>query len=145
MSNLGNKQIMAQNIRYYMNKRNITQTEICNTLGFKMPTFSDWVNAKTYPRIDKIELMANYFGISKADLVEERTAEPNTPKIMTFFDQLNDLGKHEATKRVEELTYLPQYQSSSIHSEINAAHADDYMGASDELKLEEERMLDEDF
>lgn len=145
MSNLGNKQIMAQNIRYYMNKRNITQTEICNTLGFKMPTFSDWVNAKTYPRIDKIELMANYFGISKADLVEERTAEPNTPKIMTFYDQLNDLGKHEATKRVEELTYLPQYQSSSIHSEINAAHADDYMGASDELKLEEERMLDEDF
>lgn len=145
MSNLGNKQIMAQNIRYYMNKRNITQTEICNTLGFKMPTFSDWVNAKTYPRIDKIELMANYFGISKADLVEEHTAEPNTPKIMTFYDQLNDLGKHEATKRVEELTYLPQYQSSSIHSEINAAHADDYMGASDELKLEEERMLDEDF
>jgi len=38
-----------------------------------MPTFSDWVNAKTYPRIDKIELMANYFGISKADLVEERS------------------------------------------------------------------------
>ena len=145
MSNLGNKQIMAQNIRYYMNKRNITQTEICNTLGFKMPTFSDWVNAKTYPRIDKIELMANYFGISKADLVEERTAEPNTPKIMAFYDQLNDLGKHEATKRVEELTYLPQYKSSSIHSEINAAHADDYMGASDELKLKEERMLDEDF
>lgn len=145
MSNLGNKQIMAQNIRYYMNKRNITQTEICNTLGFKMPTFSDWVNAKTYPRIDKIELMANYFGISKADLVEEHTAEPNTPKIMTFYDQLNNLGKHEATKRVEELTYLPQYQSSSIHSEINAAHADDYMGASDELKLKEERMLDEDF
>ncbi len=38
-----------------------------------MPTFSDWVNAKTYPRIDKIELMANYFGISKSDLVEDRS------------------------------------------------------------------------
>ena len=53
---------------------NVTQTEICNTLGIKMPTFSDWVNAKTYPRIDKIELMANYFGISKADLVEEHSS-----------------------------------------------------------------------
>lgn len=73
MSNLGNKQIMAKNIRYYMDKHSITQTEICNTLGIKMPTFSDWVNAKTYPRIDKIELMANYFGISKSDLVEERS------------------------------------------------------------------------
>lgn len=73
MSNLGNKKIMANNIRYYMNINNVTQTELCNTLGFKMPTFSDWVNAKTYPRIDKIELMANYFGISKSDLVEEQS------------------------------------------------------------------------
>lgn len=70
-NDLGNKEIMAKNIRYYMNKHSVSQTEICNTLGFKMPTFSDWVNAKTYPRIDKIELMANYFGISKADLVED--------------------------------------------------------------------------
>ena len=73
MSNLGNKEIMANNIRYYMNINNVTQTELCNTLGFKMPTFSDWVNAKTYPRIDKIELMAIYFGISKSDLVEEQS------------------------------------------------------------------------
>lgn len=74
---------MAKNIRYYMNKHSVSQTELCNTLGFKMPTFSDWVNAKTYPRIDKIELMANYFGISKADLVEdhdEYTGKPSTPK-----------------------------------------------------------------
>ena len=73
MSDLGNKEIMAKNIRYYMKVFNVTQTEICNTLGIKMPTFSDWVNAKTYPRIDKIELMANYFGISKSDLVEARS------------------------------------------------------------------------
>lgn len=74
MSNLGNKKIMAKNIRYYMEKNSLSQTDICNTLGIKMPTFSDWVNAKTYPRIDKIELMANYFGISKSDLVEEHLA-----------------------------------------------------------------------
>jgi len=74
MSGLGNKEIMAKNIRHYMNTFNVTQTEICNTLGIKMPTFSDWVNAKSYPRIDKIELLANYFDISKADLVEERSS-----------------------------------------------------------------------
>ena len=73
MSNLGNKKIMAKNIRYYMEKNSLSQTDICNTLGIKMPTFSDWVNAKTYPRIDKIELMANYFGISKSDLVEDHS------------------------------------------------------------------------
>lgn len=72
MSTLGNKEIMAQNIRYYLKRYGKTQKEICKDLGFKEMTFSDWVNAKTYPRIDKIEKMANYFHIQKADLVEEK-------------------------------------------------------------------------
>lgn len=72
MSNLGNKEIMAKNIKYQMDKNGIRPTDICGILKIPMPTFSDWINAKTYPRIDKIELMANYFGIEKSDLVEDK-------------------------------------------------------------------------
>lgn len=74
MSGLGNKRIMADNIRYYLQLNDISQKDICDALGFKVNTFSDWVNAKTYPRIDKIEMMANYFGIQKSDLIEEKKA-----------------------------------------------------------------------
>lgn len=76
-NNLGNKETMAKNIKYYMEKNNVNSLELCRVLGVPQSTFSYWLNAKTYPRIDKIEKMANYFGISKADLVEdmrERTA-----------------------------------------------------------------------
>ncbi len=72
MGNLGNKEIMAKNIRHYMEKYNKTRQEMCDALGVKYTTFTDWVKGNSYPRIDKIELMANYFGISKADLVEDR-------------------------------------------------------------------------
>lgn len=72
---LGNKEIMAKNIKKYMAIKGVNQTEMCNALGFKFMTLSDWLHAKTYPRIDKIELMANYFGISKADLVEDHADE----------------------------------------------------------------------
>ena len=71
MSNLGNKEIMAKNIRYYMDKYDKTRQEMCDALGVKYTTFTDWVKGNSYPRIDKIEMMANYFGISKADLVED--------------------------------------------------------------------------
>lgn len=71
MSNLGNKEIMAKNIQFYMNKYQKTRNDMCEALGVKYTTFTDWVKANSYPRIDKIELMANYFGISKSDLVEE--------------------------------------------------------------------------
>lgn len=70
MSDLGNKQIMAENIRYYMKKKQIGRKDLCEALGFKYSTVTDWLNAEKYPRIDKIEMMANYFRISKADLVE---------------------------------------------------------------------------
>jgi transcriptional regulator with XRE-family HTH domain len=73
MGNLGNKEIMAKNIRHYMEKYNKTRQDMCDALGVKYTTFTDWVKGNSYPRIDKIELMANYFGISKADLVEDRS------------------------------------------------------------------------
>ena len=68
---LGNKEVMAKNIKHYMELNKVNSTEMCQTLGFKQSTFSNWINAKIYPRIDKIEKMAIYFGISKAALVEE--------------------------------------------------------------------------
>lgn len=71
MSDLGNKQIMARNIQLYMKKNGVTATDICAMLKIPPATFSDWINAKTYPRIDKIEMLANYFGITKAELVED--------------------------------------------------------------------------
>lgn len=77
MSNLGNKKIMSKNIQYYMDKNNKSRNDMCEALGVKYTTFTDWVKGNTYPRIDKIELMANYFGISKSDLVEENSHENN--------------------------------------------------------------------
>ena len=68
---LGNKEIMARNIKKYMAKKGVTSAEVCRALNFKTNTFSNWVTAKIYPRIDKIEMLAGYFGISKAALVED--------------------------------------------------------------------------
>lgn len=72
---LSNKKIMAKNIQYYMDLYNKTRNDICQDLGIKYTTFTDWIKANTYPRIDKIELMANYFNIEKSDLIEEHNKE----------------------------------------------------------------------
>ena len=66
-----NKKIMGRNILYYMERKGVKASDVCRDLGFKQNTFSDWCNAKTYPRIDAIEKMANYFGIQKLYLVED--------------------------------------------------------------------------
>ena len=53
-----------------MDKMGLDRKEFCKRLGFKYSTVTDWLNAEKYPRIDKIEMMANFFNVSKADLVE---------------------------------------------------------------------------
>lgn len=53
-------------------------------LGFAYTTFSDWINGKKYPRIDKIEMMANYFNIAKSDLVESKRSRTGINLLITF-------------------------------------------------------------
>lgn len=72
MSDLGNKEIFAKNLNYYMNINNKSRTDVCRDLDIPYSTFTDWCNANIYPRIDKIEILANYFDIKKSDLVESR-------------------------------------------------------------------------
>lgn len=66
MSNLGNKDVFANNLKKYMQLNGKSRTEVCQALGFKYSTFADWINGKKYPRMDKIEMLANYFGIPSA-------------------------------------------------------------------------------
>lgn len=72
-----NKQIMARNIKYYMDRKGVTNQQLCEDLGFKYTTFMDWIKGVTYPRIGKVEAMANYFGCEKSDLIEDKRKKPD--------------------------------------------------------------------
>lgn len=68
-----NKEIFANNLNYYMKLNNKTRLDVCNDLCFSYTTFTSWCKGQFYPRIDKIESLANYFGIEKSDLIENKS------------------------------------------------------------------------
>ena len=76
MTSLGNKEIMAKNIQRYMRANGLSRKELAQKLNVPYTTITDWVKGNTYPRIDKIEALANFFGTDKAHLVEDPTAYP---------------------------------------------------------------------
>lgn len=75
MTNIGNREVFARNLAYYVERSGKTQKELSEIVGVSKSTFNDWMKAKKYPRIDKIEILADLFRILKSDLIEERTAE----------------------------------------------------------------------
>ena len=75
MSNLGNKTILSKNLKRYIEQSGKDRRELAEIWGFPYSTVTEWINGRKYPRIDRIEIMADYFGILKSDLIEEKTEE----------------------------------------------------------------------
>lgn len=130
MSDLGNKEIMSKNIKYYMELNNKTRPEMCDALDIRYSTFSDWVNGNTYPRIDKIEKMANYFGIKKADLVEEHT----TPMVK---EESPYYGINEETRKIAQEIFDDK-DMKLLFDLKRTAKADDLMNYAKFLKQQYE-------
>ena len=71
MSNDNEKIVLARNIQAFLDYNKKSRRDICHALGLKYSTFSNWMQGTKYPRIDKIEAMAKFFRVTKADLIEE--------------------------------------------------------------------------
>ena len=68
---LGNHEIFSRNLKRYLDKSGKTQKEVAAAVYVSTGTFCDWIKGRAYPRMDKVQLLADYFGIRKSDLVEE--------------------------------------------------------------------------
>lgn len=83
MSNNKSKEIFSANLEKLMASRDVDRNKLCSDLGLKYTTVRDWLKGITYPRIGKIELLADYFGVNKSDLIEDKTQEVKEVKIPT--------------------------------------------------------------
>lgn len=119
-SDLGNKEIFAKNLKYYMKYYNKDRNQICEALNIPYTTFTDWYNGITYPRIDKIELLANYFNVKKSDLIENKykDTEPSIPTLEQYkilFDKDTSLTDNQR----EFLINFLEERHKEIDSNIN--------------------------
>lgn len=78
MSSLGNKVVFSENLKYYIEKSGRDRRELAEIWGFPYSTVTEWVNGKKYPRIDKIEAIANFLESRKQTLSKkEKKSPPN--------------------------------------------------------------------
>ena len=66
------KRIFAKKLNFYMAKCGKTQNDLVHDFGYRASTVSDWCNGKKLLRMDKIQALADYFGVEKSDLIEDK-------------------------------------------------------------------------
>ena len=88
---MSNKSVFASNLQKYMDMNNKSRRDLSEALGISYYTVTDWVKGKKFPRMDKVEMLADYFGILKSDLIEEQASEEI--KEPAIFDGLSENQK----------------------------------------------------
>lgn len=101
---LGNKKVMGMNIQRNIDRMGITRKDFAKAIGVPYSSLTDWINGKSYPRIDKIEMMARYFGVQKSDLVEDSAIVPTDGHTDVYY--LN----HETAKTAQKIFDDPNYR-----------------------------------
>ena len=81
---MDNKEIFSINLKRLMEQKGVSRQDLSKVLGVSYFTISDWVNGKKYPRMDKVEMLAAYFGILKSDLIEEKGFNKTLPQVQTL-------------------------------------------------------------
>lgn len=75
MSDEEYRKIFVKKLNYYMNLNNKKQIDLMNDLGLSSATVSSWCTGTKLPRMGKIQMLADYLGVEKSDLLEEKKEE----------------------------------------------------------------------
>lgn len=106
---MDNKDVFATNLKRLMQVKGKTRNDISNALGISYFTITDWVKGKKYPRMDKVELLANYFDIQKSELIEDQKNKPSPielqlnegeQKLIELFRQIPEEKKELALEMI---------------------------------------------
>lgn len=70
-----------RNVQRLMDERGINQGELADKIGVSKAVISSWMTGTRYPRMPKIEKLAEYFGVDKSALLERNVADKESRRI----------------------------------------------------------------
>ena len=73
------KRIFSKNLNRYLSLFNKTQKEVADAIDVSPQTFNTWCQGIALPRMGKVQRLADYFGVGKTDLIDEKSNTDNPP------------------------------------------------------------------
>ena len=74
MADSEERKVFSQNLRKYMDLKNVDRNKLASDLDVAYTTVQEWYMGTSYPRIDKISAIAKILGVSKSDLIEDENS-----------------------------------------------------------------------
>ncbi|MDD7593278.1 MAG: helix-turn-helix transcriptional regulator [Peptoniphilaceae bacterium] len=98
MDDNNQKKIFSKNLRRMVSEKDKTQAQIASDIGVSPQTFNTWIRGVAMPRMGKIQKLADYFGVKKSSLIEERSS--NSEVVILYQD--DDYTLTSGTRRMKD-------------------------------------------
>lgn len=79
------RQIFSSNLRRLIDVSGKTQKDVADAIGVSQQIMNVWARGKAIPRMGKIQRLADYFGVEKSDLIDEKPEAPSLPSYPNIF------------------------------------------------------------
>lgn len=83
------RQIFVTNLKREMRRTGKTQSDISRALNIPLSTVSSWHNGASYPRVDKMQALADYFHVSMRDLTDDMSASDHPVLRIPLYDMIS--------------------------------------------------------
>ena len=93
----------SDNLKYYVERSGRTQKEIAEAIGVTSASLSRYVNGIDYPRMDKVQKLADYFGILKSDLIEDGEEKEKENRVVS--DMIVKMNTNEDFYQIIEMLH----------------------------------------
>ena len=115
MTDVEQREIFGRNLSRYVALSGKEQKEVAKDLGYAATTFNTWCVGKVIPSMGKVQKIADYFGIGKSDLLDDKYSEKLAIKnakinkdaqlrrMLAYFEKLNSDQRDMVEKMMKGL------------------------------------------
>lgn len=106
------KKIFQNNLLYYLGDR--PQAEVAKAIGVSPQTFNTWCQGIAMPRMEKMQIIADYFEINKSDLIEDK--DNYKREFIEIYDKASPIHKAKIEILIEIFTNN-ENTNKNLHSD----------------------------
>lgn len=108
--------------------KNVRPADVARATGLHPSVFTDWKKGKSNPKHDKMQKIADYFGVTVDYLMGNEKApaagadlSTDEAELLRLFRSLNASGRSLALVQVRNLARLPEYTDKNKESCVSSA------------------------